>query len=57
MESDASGQKYVPWFLWKEKVSGSEIVKRLNSVCGDDAPSTATVYRWIAAFKGGKETT
>ena len=57
MESEASGQKYVPWFLLKEKVSGSEIVKSLNSVCGDDAPSTETVYRCIVYFKGGKETT
>src|SRR5690242_17890675 len=42
-------------FLVKEEVQAKDIHERLVKVYGDNAPSYATVKRWIAEFKHGRE--
>ena len=54
MESDVADQRYVTWFLWKRRTGTPEIQHRLEAVCGPNAPSRATIYNWIRAFKAGK---
>ena len=38
-------------------LSAVEISGELNSVSGDNAPSDATIYRWIAEFQRGRKST
>ena len=38
-------------------LSAAEISGELNSVFGDNAPSDATIYRWIAEFQRGRKST
>jgi hypothetical protein len=38
--------------LWKQTI---EILKKLKAVYNDQAPSYATVARWVALFKNGRE--
>ena len=38
-------------------LSAAEILGELNSVFGDNAPSDATIYRWIAEFQRGRKST
>ena len=37
--------------------SAAEILGELNSVLGDNAPSDATIYLWIAEFQRGRKST
>jgi len=44
-------------YLNLKGLSPNEIADDTKVVMGDDAPSYATIYRWIAKFKRGKEST
>lgn len=57
MEKDAQVHRSITWFLCKEEIKTSEIITRLNNVCGDDAPSKSSVYRWVDEFKQGRDST
>ena len=52
---------YVTLFVIKylnlRGLSAAEISGELNSVLGDNAPSDATIYRWIAEFQRGRKLT
>ncbi len=55
MEKDKTGHRYVIWFLWKQGKKGSQILKEMQDVCGDDWPSKPTIYNWLDRFKEGRE--
>jgi len=38
-------------------LSAAEISGELNSVLGDNAPSDATIYWWIAEYQRGRKST
>lgn len=57
MENDRPGQRWATWMLWKEGVTGAEIVRRLKTVCAEGAPCEKTVYNWLAQFRDGKGNT
>ena len=42
-------------FLILEQVQAKEIFERMSNVYGTDCPSYATVKRWAAEFKRGRE--
>ena len=44
-------------YLNLKGLSQNEIADDMKVVLGDDAPSYATIYRWIAKFKCGREST
>jgi len=44
-------------YLTLKGLSAAEISGELNSVLGDNAPSDATIYRWIAEFQRGRKST
>ena len=54
MESAIKAQREIIFFLWKEGVSGGNIVERLANVFGDNALKKTAVYKWITQFNGGK---
>jgi len=41
-------------YLNLKGLSSAEILGELNSVLGDNAPSDATIYRWIEEFQRGR---
>lgn len=43
--------KFLTKLGWEKK----EIIKAVDKVYGDDAPSSRTIYRWIAQFADGRE--
>lgn len=49
------GQRYVIWFLWKQRKTGAEILRELESVYGIYAPSRTMVYKWTDRFENGWE--
>jgi len=44
-------------YLNLKGLSAAEISGELNSVLGNNAPSDATIYRWIAEFQRGRKST
>jgi len=42
-------------YLNLKGLSPNEIAADMKVVIGDDAPSCATIYRWVAEFKRGRE--
>lgn len=55
MEKDDHGQRWATWFLLKEGATPADVHRRLQSVCGDGAPSRRTVYNWAELFTGGRD--
>lgn len=41
-------------FLVLRKTQSEDIIMQLKEAYNDEAPSKATIYRWIAEFKGGR---
>jgi histone-lysine N-methyltransferase SETMAR len=54
-DSDKSEVRANVKFLTKLGWEKPAIIEAITKVYGDDAPSTRTVYRWIARFTGGRE--
>jgi len=54
---DRNEMRVVIKYLNLKGLSGAEISGELNSVLGDNAPSDATIYRWIAEFQRGRKST
>ena len=48
---DRNEMRVVIKYLNLKGLSAAEISGELNSVLGDNAPSDATIYRWIAEFQ------
>ena len=40
---------------WKNRIEAKEIYQLLSHAWGNDAPSIATIRRWINKFESGKE--
>ena len=57
MEKDVLGQRWTTWFLLQEGEKPAEIFRRLEKVCGLDAPSRKTVYNWVDSYKCGRQST
>ncbi|PSN48237.1 hypothetical protein C0J52_03593 [Blattella germanica] len=55
MEADNHGQRWTVWFIWREGVTASDFHKRLVSICGEEAPSCRSVFRWVSEFKDGMD--
>lgn len=56
-EMDRNEKRAVIKYLTFKGLSAVEISTELNSVLGDNAPSDATIYRWIAEFQRGRKST
>jgi len=54
---DRNKKRVVIKYLTLKGLSAAEIPGELNSVLGDNAPSDATIYRWIAEFQRGRKST
>jgi len=54
---DENEMRVVIKYLTLKGLSAAEISGELNSVLGDNAPSDATIYRWIAEFQRGRKST
>jgi len=54
---DRNDKRVVIKYLNLRGLSAAEILGELNSVLGDNAPSNATIYRWIAEFQRGRKST
>jgi len=42
-------------FLLLKKYSTTNVITELKAVYGDHCPTESTIYRWVALFKGGRE--
>jgi len=54
---DRNEKRVVIKYLNVKCLSAAEISCELNSVLGDNAPSDATIYWWIAEFQRGRKST
>ena len=54
---DRNEKRVVIKYLNLKGLSAAKISGELNSVLGDNAPSDATIYQWIAEFKRGRKST
>jgi len=54
---DRNEKRVVIKYLNLKGLSAAEISSELNSVLGDNAPSDATIYWWIAEFQRGRKST
>lgn len=53
MVDDVEYRSVIKFLILRGKTP-AEIIKELNEGYGSEAPSTATIYRWIGYFKGGR---
>ena len=54
---DKSEKRAVIKYLHMKGLSPQQIHEDMKEVLADDAPSQATVYRWVAELKRGRQST
>lgn len=54
---DKNEKRAVIKYLFLKGLTESEIVLDMKEVLGDNAPSQATIYRWVAEFRRGRQST
>ena len=57
MRNDRNEKRVVTKYLNLKGLTPNEISSDMKVVLGDDAPSYATIHRWIAEFQRGRELT
>ena len=55
MEPSKDGKLEVIWYLWREGMTGSQILREMLEMFGHTCLSKATIYRWIERFENGDE--
>jgi len=56
-EMDRNEKRAVIKFFNLKGLSAAEISTEMSSVLGDNAPSDATICRWLAEFQRGRKST
>ena len=56
-KTDRNEKRVVIKYLNLKGLSAAEILGKLDSVLGDNAPSDATIYRWISEFQRRRKST
>lgn len=54
---DKNEKRAVIKYLYLKGLTQNEIAMDMKELLGDNAPSLATVYRWIAEFQRGRQST
>jgi transposase len=54
---DKNEKRAVIKYLHLKGLTQNEIATDMKKVLGDNAPSQATVYRWVAEFQRGRQST